>query len=123
MVCAGFRGGLLWFGVVCGGLGWIVVVCGISMERNGNPINYSKRNLDCKLSPYGDNLQVRHSKVKLVCFSFFVFFLYSIKGEVSLFFVFRFSFFAFRFSVQVRYSFFDIRIRAEYRIFTFEILF
>ena len=52
--------------------------------------------------------------MKLVCFSFFVF-RYSIKGEVSLFFV--FSFFAFRF------SFFDIRIRAEYRIFTFEILF
>ena len=41
VVCGGF-------GVVCGGLGWIVVVCGISMERYGNPINYSKRNLDCK---------------------------------------------------------------------------
>ena len=39
---------------------------------------------------------------------FFVF-RYSIKGEVSLFFGFRFSFF-------------DIGIRAEYRILTFEIL-
>ena len=38
------------------------------------------------------------SKVKLVCFSFFVF-RYSIKGEVSLLFVFRFSFFVFRFSL------------------------
>ena len=37
------------------------------------------------------------SKVKLVCFSFFVF-RYSIKGEVSLFFAFRFSLFVFRFS-------------------------
>ena len=40
------------------------------------------------------------SKVKLVCFSFFVF-RYAIKGEVSLLFVFRFSFFAFRFSLFV----------------------
>ena len=53
--------------------------------------------------------------MKLVCFSFFVF-RYSIKGEVSLFFVFRFSFFAFRFSLFVfrhsnsgRISHFDIR--------------
>ena len=37
------------------------------------------------------------SKVKLVCFSFFVF-RYSIKEEVSLFFAFRFSLFVFRFS-------------------------
>ena len=59
---------------------------------------------------------VHTSKVKLVCFSFFVF-RYSIKGEVSLFFVFRFSFFVFRF------SFFDIRIWAGYRILTFKILF
>ena len=60
-----------------------------------------------------DNFQMKNnaifSKVNLVCFSFFVF-RYSIKGEVSLFFAFRFSFF-------------DIRIRAEYRILTFEILF
>ena len=53
------------------------------------------------------------SKVKLVCFSFFVF-RYSIKGEVSLFFVFRFSFFVFRFFVfrhsnSGRISHFDIR--------------
>ena len=54
------------------------------------------------------------SKVKLVCFSFFVF-RYSIKDEVSLLFVFRFSLFVF--------SFFDIQIRAEYRILTFKILF
>ena len=50
------------------------------------------------------------SKLKLVCFSFFVF-RYSIKGEVSLLFVFRFSFFAFRFSTFEfgRISYFDIR--------------
>ena len=40
------------------------------------------------------------SKVKLVCFSFFVF-RYSIKGEVSLFFRFSFFVFAFRFSLFV----------------------
>ena len=65
----------------------------------------------------------KSSKVKLVCFSFFVF-RYSNKGEFSLLFAFRFSFFAFRFSFfAFRFSFFDIRIRAEYRILTFEILF
>ena len=74
------------------------------------------------------NNTTENSKVKLVCFSFFVF-RYSIKGEVSLFFVFCFSFFAFRFSFIAfrfsffHFSFFDIQIRAEYRILTFEILF
>ena len=48
------------------------------------------------------------SKVKLVCCSFF-----DIQLKVKLV---CFSFFAFRF------SFFDIGIRAEYRILTFEIL-
>ena len=50
-----------------------------------------------------------YSKVKLVCFSFF-----DIQLKVKLV---CFSLFVFRF------SFFDIRIRAEYRILTFEILF
>ena len=62
---------------------------------------------------------------------FFVF-RYSIKGEDNLFFVLRFSFFAFRFSTfefgpNIAFwhskSYFDIRIRAEYRILTFKILF
>ena len=38
-----------------------------------------------------------HSRVKLVCFSFFVI-RHSSSGEVSLFFVFRYSLFVFRFS-------------------------
>ena len=54
------------------------------------------------------------SKVKLVCFSFFVF-RYSIKGEVSLFFVFRFSFFVSRF------SFFAFRHSNSGRISNFDI--
>ena len=54
------------------------------------------------------------------------------EGIVSLFFVYRysiegelvcFSFFRFRFSLFVFRQVFDIRIRAEYRILTFEILF
>ena len=44
----------------------------------------------------------------MVCFSFFVF-RYSIKGEVSLLFVFRFSLFVFRHSNSGRISHFDIR--------------
>ena len=43
----------------------------------------------------------------MVCFSFFVF-RYSIKSEVSLFFVFRFSLIVFRFSFSVfRFSTFE----------------
>ena len=64
------------------------------------------------------------SKVKLVCFSFFVF-RYSIKGEVSLFFVFRFSLFVFRFSFFVffvfRFSTFVFRHSNSGRISHFDI--
>ena len=52
---------------------------------------------------------------KIVAGSFFFVFRYSITGEVSL--LFFFSLIVFRF------SFFNIRIRAEYRILTYEILF
>ena len=56
------------------------------------------------------------SRVKLVCFSFFVI-RHSSTGEVSLFFVFRYSFFV------IRFSFFDIRTGTEFLILTFKILF
>ena len=46
--------------------------------------------------------------MKLVCFSFFGF-RYSIKGEVSLLFVFRFSFFVIQLSNSGRISHYDIR--------------
>ena len=62
--------------------------------------------------------------MKLVCFSFFVF-RYSIKGEVSLFFAFRFSIFEFGPNIEFWHSksYFDIGIRTKYRILSFKILF
>ena len=60
--------------------------------------------------------QLKVSRVKLVCFSFFVI-RHSRTGEVSLFFVFPYSFFVIRFSNGDRISYFDI----QNPILTFEL--